>query len=150
MIYWDLDGVLRNLQTMVFGCYPQHWDEKISGHKLCWHVNRNLSWLEEAPTTEYFPVALQYQPIVIITSQPENWRAYTMRWIERRIRAVVKFVNKPDEKLKELRNGDYLIDDCPNFSSFERIILVDRPYNQHVKAKYRVKTPGELEVFLNW
>jgi len=29
MIYWDLDGVLRNLAQEIWGKEPEIWDEKI-------------------------------------------------------------------------------------------------------------------------
>ena len=42
-----------------------------------------------------------------------------------------------EEKLRLMEDA-ILIEDNPNFKSYDRIVLIDRPYNQSVKGAMRV------------
>ena len=48
-------------------------------------------------------------------------------------------------KYLQKRKECILVEDFPNFENYDRIILIDRSYNKEANAKYRVKTPEELE-----
>lgn len=151
MIYFDLDGVIRNLCGIDRGNW-QRWDDRIDGKTVVDYVNSDLSLLYQAPTTEYYPVICELQRINIITCQPESWRPYTMAWISihnERGNISVQFVSHADEKLALLNEGDLLVEDYPLFEDYSKIVLIDYPYNQNVKGEVaRIKTPDELRRFL--
>lgn len=150
-IFWDLDGVLRDLAQICLGRQPSIWDEvdPKTNMTICEMVNKKPSLLIEAPATPYLTVARLYEPITILTIQPLTWRGWTKHWIRKYIMAIdIKFFEKPAEKLEYLKEGDYLIEDYPFFSNYDQIILIDKPYNRDVKVKYRVKNPKELQKLL--
>jgi hypothetical protein len=143
-IYWDLDGVLRDLCKVVFGGHADVWDQKTeSGKDLIETVDDDLDLLRIAPVSEYIEIAQLCDPIHIITVQPDHWRKYTTNWIDHYFKdAKVKFLNKPEDKLKFIVSGTRtLIEDYPLFSCYDNIILIDRPYNRNVKGVLRVSSP---------
>jgi hypothetical protein len=149
MIYYDLDGVIRDLQYI--GSFKT-WDEPIFGKSFCDYINDNPEVLLNAPETEYFDLILWQAPITILSIQPDNWKARTIRWLEGKHMGfgfTLFFTETSDEKLKWLMKGDYLVEDSPNFSDYSQIILIDRLYNRNVKCDKRVKTPQELAKLLN-
>lgn len=152
MIYWDIDGVLRDLSKIVWGFEPEDWDYIMDGLDIFDIVRIYPPLLIEAPPTKYLKVIKKQKKPYILSSQPQDWRALTEQWTEKHLKDIpikIKFVNKIQEKLKYLKDGDYLIDDCPLFPDYSKIILVDRKYNRNVNAPIRVKTPKELEEILN-
>jgi hypothetical protein len=151
MIYWDVDGVLRDLAIAVFGKQPPIWDyvSPETGKTLIQVVNKRLPLLYEAPPTPYLSVARLYEPIKILSTQPPAWRPYTMHWLRQYILAdKIEFLDYKDNKLKYLKDGDWLVEDSPNLEDYQRVILIDKPYNQSVNAPYRVKTPKKLKEIL--
>ena len=151
MIYFDLDGTIRNLCQPLFGDKEvSHWRERTaSGETISNYIDRNLHILEDCPPTEYYPVvnALPYAP-TILTHQRQNWVSYTERWLRKHFDAFhMIIVDSIRDKEPYLKSGDWLIDDYPFFSDdiTDRLILIDYPYNRESKCKFRVKTPKELE-----
>jgi hypothetical protein len=150
MIYWDLDGVLRNLVHFA-SCEVTEWDQLIDGVDLFKFIGDRLNVLEEAPEFPYVSVANSLDVLVIMTNQPVNWISYTERWISKHLPLAERiYVNKIESKLKYLRDGDLLVDDYPYFTDYSKIILVDRPYNQNVESPLaRVHNPEELELVVS-
>jgi len=154
MIYWDLDGVLRGLGTHLLGHVPQEWNEKMpNGQGVVDYIDDHLDILESAPALPYLDVALnQVGGINIISHQDKSWRIPTMKWMVKHLRknlTSVRWVDKVEQKLQILRDGDFLIDDCPNFNSYEKIILIDWPYNKHIENPLaRITSPEELSKYL--
>ena len=147
-IFWDLDGVLRKLSHGFNGTdYPNSWWEKDSnGKNICEYIDEDLTMLLECPEENYIEVAKECLPLHIVSLQPDNWRKNTSKWLDIHLPdAHVKYVTKPDHKLLYLECGTrILIEDSPNFDDYSQIILIDRPYNAHVDAPHRVKSPDEL------
>lgn len=147
-IVWDLDGVLRDLTAGIAshlgGPYdPQAWNEEVlPGVDLCTFIDRHPSILVASPPTEYLPIAGPSP--TILTVQPLHWIPWTREWLRRHIPgARVRYCQRMEEKLDLLGPGDLLVEDYPGFSSYDRIVLVDRPYNRGVEAR-RAKGAGEL------
>ena len=146
-IVFDLDGVIRDLSghiAQVRKCpYPNVWDYDYAGKTIYECINENLDFLLTAPPTAYKAVMLTHFPHPEIwTSQPEGWRVNTMKWVTKHLGAgcVVCFMTT-EEKEKKLRDEDekvILIEDSPNFGSYDNILLIDRPYNQGVRKAMRV------------
>ena len=86
------------------------------------------------------------KPIEIWSYQPYSWIMYTSEWIKQYFPRFIALWLKPEEKFKRLKkNKDIiLIDDYPFHPNYDRIILIDRQYNQNVKCKVRIKTVDEL------
>jgi len=145
-IFWDLDGVLRKLTYAFHGGWPESWDQLIDGKGVVECIDENLSHLLECPEAEYIEIARECYPLHIVSLQPDNWRKNTSKWLDIHLpEAHVKYVTKPDHKLLYLECGTrILIEDIPNFDDYTYIILIDRPYNTHVNAPHRVKSPDEL------
>lgn len=105
-IVWDLDGVLRDLSGTLLGEDPERWDYKVNGKNIFQLVAEDMGILETAKPTLYYPIATAFSPIVILSSQPENWRPYTMRWIKKYFPAhkvYYQFVDSFKEKEEALR-----------------------------------------------
>lgn len=158
-IVTDLDGVLRDLNmemVMNYGIpYPIIWDWKYNGESMFDYIKKFPSILSNSPKTEYFDIIVKYlgNDLEIWTSQMPEWREYTEKWMKdnlNTIRYTYSYL-KPQEKYSILNVlEDYiLIEDYPKFKNYDKIILIDRPYNQHVNAKMRVKSPYELEKLLS-
>lgn len=154
-IVFDLDGVLRDLNfhlCKVFNSsYPTKWNWKYEKNKgICETIESNLKVLLNSPPTEYLKVVKKYfNNIEIWSYQSGKWKEYTLKWIKKYIgknNYKIHFLS-PEEKRKRLdKNKNYiLIEDYPLFSNYNRIILIDRPYNQNVKKVERIKTINQLE-----
>ncbi len=151
---FDLDGVIRDLNTPAFGYEPPEWNHKPNGKDLVDIMNEKLYCLASAPPTEYAGVIkahISATPGVtkIITCQPEHWKRFAVYWLESYFAEILHkidifFVDSIQEKLQMLFDNETLIEDYPYFYDFEKIILIDRAYNQGV-GKRRVKSPGELK-----
>jgi hypothetical protein len=152
MIFWDLDGVLRDLTTGISAHLgkpfdPQTWNEHVVDNlNLCDYIDRNLHILVEAPETEYYHLIADKE-ITILTVQPLHWLPYTRLWIKNHLPfAKVKWCEHPLEKMDYLKDGDVILEDYPNFPDNSKVIMVDRPYNRNVTGCFaRVKNPAELE-----
>ena len=150
MIYFDLDGVIRDLHSCV---EPKQkfleWNSPIKGRNFLEYFDENLHLLVESRPTEYYEeIILWNDSIPIITSQPYGWRENTLIWIEKYLpKATVIF---DSEKLHLLKEGDYIVEDYPNYNDYSKVILIDRPYNRCVRNPLlRIKKPIELRRFLN-
>jgi hypothetical protein len=148
-IYWDLDGVLRDLSKIVFGKDPTEWGAKTDDRLSIFDaIRKDPRLLIDAPTTEYLPVALKQKSVHILTCQPDNWKTLTELWIATHLKDIdvlITFSETSQGKLAMLEGGDYLIEDYPLFSDYKNIILIDRAYNRNVNAPIRVHTPEQLE-----
>lgn len=151
-IIWDLDGVLRDLSgytAQVEGCpYPDKWDYLYKGKTIYECIDANLNILTQAKPTAYLKVLKTWDSSPEIwTNQPDDWKPRTLSWIKGNIgtSATVKFLTREqkEEHLKADENK-ILIEDCPKFVSFERIMLIDRPYNQEPKKVLRIFGPKHL------
>ncbi len=158
-IVFDLDGVLRDLNGYLntkYGIpYPQEWfwkhDEK---NIFDWVEKDNYATLVYAPATEYERIAkfcFLEQNIELWTCQPDNWKPYTKLWIDLHFpNAVVHYLNTAEKRARlDNEHSTYLVEDCPLFSHWERIILIDQPYNKNVKCETRIKKPEELMDFIS-
>jgi len=142
-IVWDLDGVLRDLSGHIMrlhgGHYPDSWDYIFeNGMGVIDNVNADLDILVNAPPTAYLSVLKkQVERTEIWTCQPEHWRRNTMMWISKHIgmECDIRYLTC-EQKEEELKaDGDIiLIEDSPKFKVYDRILLIDRPYNQRVNA----------------
>lgn len=155
-IVFDLDGVLRDLAGYVAkknGCsYPKVWNEKYKGLDIFQCIDKDLDCLINARPTAYLPIVVKYyREIDIWTNQPDNWKSHTEKWIDNNVATKVNIYYKsPDEKARcLLENRDIiLVEDSPKFYNYDQILLIDRPYNQHVKAVMRVFGPKHLNNLL--
>ena len=154
----DCDGVLRDLHSHLLEYYgvpnPTQWHWKYENKNIFqWAEKDRLRILEQAERTEYFDVitSLVDNPIEIWTAQPLNWREYTKNWLNNNLNKdyIVYFLSNAEkrERLDEIKDA-WLIEDHPGFTSYDRIILIDKPYNQDVKTDFRVNNPTELELML--
>jgi len=149
MIYFDLDGVIRDLCGITNQEFPT-WCSDIQGMNFIEYFDKNLHLLLEAPPTEYYTVINNYsKDIVIMTSQPENWRQNTIKWIDAYFSNRDIKIIFDDKKLHFLAERDFLVEDYPYFENYSQIVLVKRPYNKDVKGAYlEISCPEELEKFL--
>lgn len=152
-IVFDLDGVFRELNPYLkekYGMpYPTDWNWKFKNKDIYeWAKVDNYHVVVEAPPTEYLKVVKRHiKEPEIWTHQPEDWKPYTKEWIDFHIGKCKILYMTADEKRKKLdREPDViLVEDYPFFSSYDRIALVDRPYNQQAKPFYRFTNVKEFE-----
>ncbi len=151
MIYFDLDGVIRDLCTITNNGNYDTWDKPIDGLSFSEFFNQNLHLLLKAPATEYFSVIANYPgEIKIITVQPEPWRPNCIEWVNAYLGNRNPEIIFENDKLQLLSENDLLVEDYPLYEDYSQIILIDRPYNWDVKDPVaRVKTPMQLWRILN-
>ena len=153
MIYFDFDGVIRNLTVTISDLIFTDWDTQIEGKSFLEYFNENLNLLLEASPTEYYLIIKDYQKeIVVMTHQADNWKDAFWQWMktyfpERRIEVI--FVEHINDKLGYLNQDDLLIEDYPNFDDYSQIILIKRPYNRNVENAFMfIDQPEQLQKFL--
>ena len=154
MIYFDIDGVLRDLSGEAFPDKPiLKWEQQRDGNGIFGAIEGRPSLLHTAPPMEYMytvrVLSLRGVKITILSTQPDTWRRGTTRWLNRYLPHVPYiYTYHMEEKFDHVKEGDVLIDDYPYFSSYDRVILVDRPYNTETPAPIRVFSPVVLAAIL--
>jgi hypothetical protein len=148
MFYWDIDGVLRELDQLTLGKTLPYWDYKQNGKSFVQLVDENIEICELAsPYQDYLDILNScFTKVNILTHQPNNWKPYTEKWLNHYIKIPYNlyYVNNIKEKEKFLRwPNDYLIDDYPLFSNYENILLINREWNKNVEAPMRIHN-GEM------
>lgn len=159
-LWLDIDGVMRDL-SLVLPVYPRTWIEKINGETFMEYFDNRLDLLFDAPQTEYFPIICEFvkkkECANIITCQPDNWKPYTLRWLDFNFglydikEYFIRYVDRIDDKVFYIKDNEILLEDYPFFpkSMKDKTILIDRPYNQNTKNYIvRVKTPQQLRNIL--
>ncbi|TAL62090.1 MAG: hypothetical protein EPN88_13815 [Bacteroidetes bacterium] len=154
MIFFDIDGVIRDVCTPVFGKQADKWEQKDSnGNGVIKAISENLDILVSAPTLEYLECVIPYMDY-FLSHQPETWRVYTDEWIRRNIgesyvsKAI--YVSHPDQKMEYIHNNDILVEDSPKLRDYKNVILVDRPYNKNINGRIiRVYDAKQLKYILN-
>jgi len=153
-IYFDVDGVLRNLTKEVLGREPKTWNdiENEEGENLFDLISEELWLLLKAPPTEYVEVVKELSSISILSSQPGFWRKWTDKWLDKHFPDTlveVNYVAKPEKKLEFLKEEDILIDDYPLFEDNSQVVILDHVYNRDVKDCYaRIKNVEDLKKLL--
>ena len=143
---------MRDLAKKAFGKDPDIWDYiDENGRSIYQIIKQNKSILETSSPTSYLKVALRYPFISILTCQPPDWILYTEKWIKKHLSSVsydITYLSHQEEKLKVI-GYNYLIDDYPKFSSYNNIILIDKPYNRNIKVPIRVENSNKLEKIID-
>ena len=145
-IVWDLDGVLRDLSGYVAtlrGCeYPKTWNADYNGKSIFECIDENLNILTDAPPTAYLKIMKKYfSNPEIWTNQKDSWKHPTMEWIRKHVGKEfdVRFLSSEEKEMRLANKEDVLlIEDTPNFKHYDRVLLIDRPYNQEVKSAIRI------------
>ena len=153
MLWFDLDGVLRDLQVAIWGHNAPCWDYAPDGLGLVEIINQDRTLLLSAPPTKYYPAIAQLSEIVILTHQQEGWKNLAEFWVRRYLPDYTRiiFVRKPEDKFNYLTfDDDILVDDYPFFKSYEKVALVDYPYNQQCDCRIRIKTAGDMEALIEY
>lgn len=156
-VYIDVDNVIRDLDIPIFGERAPVWYNDVRGMKFVDYVTKNRrKLLKDTPECEYAEPLKEWIKVVgtaglaFLSCQPDEWLFYTERWLRKRFpKMVYIFTKRPEDKLiiVESQKG-ILIDDYPLYKDYRRIAVVDRPYNQHVKANCRIKGPMEFVLLL--
>ncbi len=152
VIFWDIDGPVRRLDKAVFkGETPDTWDQKTkNGRTLFQEVNATPELCLLSEPSEYLPLLNSMKRVTFLSNQPLKWQHYTLQWLNIYVRIPYKVVFTKDwrDKMGYLKMNDFLIEDFPCFSSYDQIVLIDRPYNRHVVCPRRASTPEELEALI--
>jgi len=152
-LYFDLDGVLRDLECAIWGEPQQTWLKGKDDKSVYEYVTANPHLLTEAQPDGYWKVVKHVhkelgKKIPILTCQPVNWRDLTMEWINEHIpESDVKFVAKHEDKLEVLEETDMLIDDNPFYGGKQRVIMVDKPYNKAC-MNWKIQTKQQMEILI--
>jgi len=155
MIYFDLDGVIRDLAKGVLGYIPNHWDDKVNGMGLVEILNGNLERLITSKPTPYYQTIKEFSTRPhIVTLQAENWKILTVQWLHNHFdKFDVSFVEGFGDK-SGVVGTDLIVDDYPFFDKefYRQVILTRYPYNENVKEEdcYAVvNSPEELREVLD-
>ena len=151
VIWFDVDGVLRDFEMAVWGKRCDEWMKDVYGVELFQFVNGNLSLLETAPVLEYLEV-VKYthkwlgEPVHILTRQPDAWVEPTRRWLQSHFGDVpfnMKVVKGKESKLKVLGFADLLVDDHPELVGCPQVATVAWSYNK-VRSGWWVHSPADM------
>jgi hypothetical protein len=149
MIYFDLDGVLRDLNGAA-GISPVEWNCKIGKDNLRYvpYFTENLNLLYIARPTLYLEVAEVFHKhygITILTDQILSWRRITHLWVDEHFVCSSPSIVFSNDKLSLLREGDILVEDHPYLTDYSKVILVDMPYNRGIRLPHvRVSNTHQL------
>jgi hypothetical protein len=157
-VVFDLDGVLRDL----LGCLNKrfgvpipttyHWRHK--GKTIFDYFGEYPNLLKLAPKTKYLDTIKRYNisPFIIWSAQPKGiWQTNAVEWIKSYniSNYSIEFLSTKEKYQKLHKNNDiFLVEDNPTFSNYDRIWLIDAPYNKKINVPYRIKTPKQLELLL--
>lgn len=161
-IFFDLDGVLRNLYWK--SGEPDNYYDGVTGYKsFVDYINKNKDLLVDAPETEYLKVVLEsrIEELNILSIQPAGWIKYTDKWIKEHIREKNKdlkvnvmylfdFADKVEILNRVYKGVFVLVEDFPDLSCYDNVWLIDRKYNQDVKSSVRIKGAEELKKWLEY
>lgn len=154
-IVFDLDGVLRDLMFYL----SRKYDVPIVDNWYWKHNKKDIfDWVDYdkkkvlalAPVTEYYKTIIDnFDFIEIWTCQPKEWMPYTNFWIDAHLKDFIdykiKIMNTKEKEEALYKSKDtYLVEDCPRFKNYDRILLLDRSYNKDIKVKYRIHSPALL------
>jgi len=151
VIFWDLDGVLREFGTYILGYEPSHWNATRDGKTVIEIVNEHPEICAYCPETKYLKIVNEYMDkITIMSNQLPSWMAFTNRWLNRHIKIPyeVIYTNGPQEKLAMLKPGDFIVEDYPCFSDYSQVALINYAYNKHLDVPIRIFDTRQLEEFL--
>jgi len=137
MLYFDIDGVIRNLQKSL-KIDLENWNDFNEFHydKIKNDPKRHL---ENAPYYENMrKIINSYDQKYFITCSSERFKDYTENFLKRIFNNfLVIYVENPESKLSYLGSDDYLVDDYP-FYRDKRVILVERKYNKDYVKNYEI------------
>lgn len=159
-VFFDLDGVLRDLEKSVFGYRVPHWDTPVDGMAFFDFIEyKGLQIVDQALPTKFYRTVHSWftrhpeHALVILTHQPEHWKKYTERWVKEHfgnIRYSLCYVDKMMGKLKYLDDA-ILIDDYPGFAGNPNVIMVSKTYNKYDAAPHlRISKAAHMEHVLDY
>ena len=119
-----------------------------------WIMGNGRAFKENVRTLKYWMKHINKE-WVCVTSQKEHARHYTLSWLGKHELNFDKVVFAKGRDKWQV-DVDYLIDDSPTNYRYwkdgrqdeDTFILLDRPYNQKVKAKHRVSNLKEAEAII--
>jgi hypothetical protein len=155
-LYFDLDETTRAICMAAIGENGEHTNideyeylDEFIYNKI---VEPNPEIYAIAPRTYVCDAINDFLGhVTFLTAQKEKYQPYTIRWIEKNItipKASIQHVSLAKHKLKHLHPGDLLFDDYPYFDSYDQVVVVDRPWNRHIKSKYRVHNYDDVAKIL--
>ena len=152
-IVFDLDGVLRDLNgylnTKFDVPYPNEWFWKYQGKDIFqWVEEDSLMPLIYSPPTEYYWLIKHcFEKPEFWTNQPDKWRAKTKLWLDLHFDNYdIKYLDTPGKReMLDSNPGIWLLEDNPLFTHWDRILLIDRPYNKHIQEAIRIKGLEDLD-----
>jgi hypothetical protein len=156
-IVFDLDGVLRDLNGYLntkFGVpIPEEWFWKYQNKDIYdWVAQDNYSPLVYAPPTQYYWIVKHcFETPEFWTNQSPHWQAKTKLWLDLHFPngyEVRYFDNGEKRKALDEETDAWLIEDNPTFTSWDRILLIDHPYNRHIKDVIRIKGLEDLDQWI--
>lgn len=160
MIFFDIDGVVRNL-CGVHSSDRMEWSTNIGDDSLCSHIDKNLQELVASPETPYCKIVREYGikfGLTFISHQHPSWRGPTCEWLNNHFGDiscvnVIFTAEGGDSKLQFLKPWDLIVEDYPMFSDNSQVIMIDYPYNTQGKLlggfpMVRIRNPEELRKIL--
>ena len=130
--FFDELGVSRDAFWMA---YKELWSNKYTAIPLV---------EEDAPAT--IAKLRQRYEVHILSSRPKEVFAGTVLWLKYKGIECdgIHLLPPKADKTRFLHNFQILVDDNPEFARDSRVILFDRPWNQCVEAKRRIRSLREL------
>jgi len=160
-IYWDIDGVLRDLSGTLPKKVQGQLDYSENVSKESWHNGGKLlkkyltpRSILKAKSLPYIKAAKYFafdHPLRILSCQNKKWIEPTVKWLYNHLDFAngidINFVKANEDKISLIeKEKGFLIDDYPFFKDYSRVIVVDYAYNRKVVGEFaRVKSIGQLK-----
>jgi uncharacterized HAD superfamily protein len=160
----DVDGVLADVYSPIFQILglPYTWkdvrkydffaDLRVDkqafwdAYKKLWSEKYTTIPLMEEDAPAIIAKLRQRYEVHILSSRPKEVFAGTVLWLKYKGIECdgIHLLPPKADKTRFLHNFQILVDDNPEFVRDARVILFDRPWNQGVKAKRRIRSLKEL------
>ena len=155
MIYWDIDGTIRNLVGEIWHEEFSDWDQNAPDGRTIWETLKEKPFIYySAKPFPYIEVAKEYERkngvIEFVSHQPIiPARYYTSSWLSKYFRSFkLNYVIDPKEKEKFIVD-DYIVEDYPFFPDYSHVILINRKYNEKTDAPMRVFNCSQLHFYID-
>ena len=139
------------------GFMPEKWDCEypvlLNGKSVIEFLDQHRFLLRYAPPTKYYYLIKELQEVHILTAQPKyEWVIFAQAWIEDHFwegQVKVDYLLTAEDKLSFLSDDAVLFEDSPKLSCYDRVYLIDYPYNRCVeKCLGRITNENEMYLIL--
>lgn len=102
------------------------------------------------PTEYYWLIKYCFEKPEFWTNQPDSWKPKTKLWLDLHFSNYeIKYLDTAGKReMLDNNPSIWLLEDNPLFTHWDRILLIDRPYNKHIQEAVRIKGLEDLDAWI--